>query len=119
MAGIIEWFDSTASTILNHKRNRMSHKFKEAADILEKRGKCIGVYIDDKGCVCAIGALALAHGCEIRAGSFDASYSMNEAWRELDRYVTMMSPKYSGTLSYSDSHTIEEVLNLLRSAPDE
>jgi hypothetical protein len=45
--------------------------FEKAADLIKEKGHAKGVYVDSKGCVCALGALGVTLGVKFVPKSFD------------------------------------------------
>lgn len=91
-----------------------------AADVMDLRGKCEGVYTDERGRVCAVGALRLVvTGRATPPTSWDLSRegAYRAAARALRRWLDAPGA-VPAIYVWSDSHSQQEVVAGLRAAAE-
>lgn len=102
-----------------------------AADLIDERGLATGTYEDDEGCLCVLGAIAVAAGLPAHAWIAVDLYEADELrrWRVASEARKVMNRRvrdgrrrgrtYRGVLHFSDTSSSDVVSQVLREAAEE
>lgn len=102
-------FDYCGETV-KFDNDEIADVIEDAADYMEKHGSCSGHYVNDNGKVCMEGALGQSF--DINESKYRSALR-SSAIRFIDNVVRDKT-HYPSTVSFSDSHTHQQRLDMLR-----
>lgn len=105
------WYEELIEEVLTEEElSLLADIIDDAADYMEEHGSCAGKFRDNVGRVCMEGALS---GALQRKLSSIPVNSINNSYHALDAFVRKETV-YTSTVSFSDGHSHQQRLDMMR-----